>query len=182
MATMAATGLIMPAAPRGYYRRPVTTAGQPNYTPWRTSTGLAQPGTQAGDESPPDNTDGGDEMLGSLEVGVIAIPHFPQEAARVGFMHAWEAFPLVQYTQQNPRYVSMLLPAPLGDDLAFGLPDEEYHDELFGISASEGMHYVPFAANGGGIGKQMHNVTQIMSDTEVSETGATGVWSVAGSV
>lgn len=180
MAQTTATGLIMPAVPRGYYRRPYTTAGQPGYTPWRTSTGLAQPGDALGDATPAlaDVAEGGDEMLGSLEVGVVAIPHFPQEAWQFFSAHAWEAVPLVKYTQQAAKYAQVVLPAPLGSD-EVGLPED---DEMVSVSASENMRYKRAHAKEARGAMQAHEADQTMGDTEVSQTGATGVWSIAGSV
>jgi hypothetical protein len=175
-----ATGLIMPALPDGQYKRPAVSAGSPNYIPWRAGTEMVQPGHPLGDAAvtQPDALD--DEMLSSVEVGVVAIPHFPRERWTINFAHHWEAVPRVKYTQQAAQYTNVILPEPVGDQYSAGLPPEG--DEVFSQSDSEGEYDATPTPIEARPARPAHQVNQVMSDSEVSESGATGVWSIAGRV
>ena len=190
MAQTKATGLLMPKVPDGQTRRPPVTAGSPGYIPAYASTGgrVATDQPLGAIDLQSDLEE--DDTYGSVEVGVVAIPHFPREARMFFAGHGAKAIPIKElhtYTHQAPKYAQVLLPGLLGDD-ATGLPEEEvFTDEVASVSASEGAKF------GGNIrgsaipsemtrGTQAHQANQIMSDAETSPTGATGVWSITGRV
>jgi len=187
MATTKATGLIMPdavAGTPGHITPRLAIAGHPGYLEVGATT-LSQPGLPEGDAATFQPED--DEMLGGFETGAVAIPHFPRGAAgNRNAAHHFELSTVIRsrYTQSNPRYYHVVMPTPL-EDGATGLPDP-LDDEVYSVSASEGeKDGYPHGGQGQAAAEARksnlaHEVDQVMSDSEVSATGATGVWSFAG--
>ena len=183
MASSTATGLIMPKGVTGAQGGEGANE-HPGYTPWRAGTTLTQPGPAEGDTNLLETDPVDDENLSSVEVGVIAVPAFPSGAGPLSSpAHAFQfsTNPRVGYIMNNSKYVGKVLPTALGDTSSGLLEPDD--DEFYSDSASYAEHdLVQAAKEMRNAGSGAHQVNQIMSDTETSATGATGVWSIAGRV
>lgn len=122
-----------------------------------------------------------EDRTGLTEWGAVPVPAFPREAVRFFAGHETEftTLPMHAYTQANPRYQQVVFPEPMGDD-ASGLPEED--SAVYSVSASDSAMWNRGRAPVDEAQKAnlAHQANLIMSDTEQSATGATGVWSIAG--
>jgi hypothetical protein len=189
------TGLIMPkplVGAKGGKLWLNDTLYPAGYVPVNPSRGLLQPGAPFDDATvtQPDALD--DEMYESGEVAAVAVPHFPKEAARFIFVDdpssgsvtgsgagSGPGSPMVSYTMNNPRYAQVMLPDPL-DDTSIGLPEGD--NEMFSVSASDERHWSTALSPGEATktGTASHEVDQWLNDRDLSMSGATGIWSIAG--